>query len=157
MTTKQHHRSPRRYDPFDWEDTMRLFNEPFGNRWMKMFDNGVDNFFSKDFAGGSMRSPRVFWEEKDSNYALKIELPGVHKDDIKVTFVNNKLVIESNKEEKSEQGGTKRHSRSSFYKSMTLPEDANHENINAKMENGLLEIDIPKTTVQESTKKININ
>lgn len=111
--------------------------------------NGHD--LTLDVSGGRMWAPPVDVEESDKEYAFKVELPGVEKDDFKVEIQSGALVISGERKEKKEEK-TKNYLRheqycGSFKRAFSLPEDANAEGIKAAYKNGILTV-----TVQRSEK-----
>lgn len=115
---------------------------------------GVNEFFNNSFVSNSKN---VNIEETESSYELSMELPGFTKDDIKVEVENDVLTISSEVEKKEEVNEKKfikkSFSKSSFKKSYILTEDVDKENINAKLENGILNLSIGKIRqIEEKTK-----
>ena len=105
-------------------------------------------------------SPAVDIKEEDNQYLLIADIPGVNTNDIEILMENNVLSIkgERNSELKDEQDGFKRIERKHgvFYRSFTLPEGVNADAIEAKSDNGVLTVAIPK---QETVlpRKITVN
>lgn len=107
------------------------------------------NVYSAGNKTGGMRFvPRTDIKETDKEYVIHMETPGLKKEKVKINVVENILSIEAeNEEEKSEEAEqyiSKEIRRSSFKRSFTLPENVKDEQINAKMDNGILEVTIPK-------------
>ncbi|ORX80557.1 HSP20-like chaperone, partial [Anaeromyces robustus] len=131
----------------------------------KAFNNDI--FKSVDF------NPKINLSEDEKNYYIHADLPGMNKDQVKMelsdddrvltisgereTIIDNSneganankeaLKEETKKEAKKENN--KKYSRiecsyGKFSRSFTLPENANLENIQAKMDNGVLEVTINK-------------
>jgi HSP20 family protein len=77
-----------------------------------------------------------------------METPGLKKEKVKINVVDNVLTIEAEDEEEkteeAEQYISKEIKRSSFKRSFTLPDNVKGEKIDAKMDNGILEVIIPK-------------
>lgn len=100
--------------------------------------------------------PAVNIAEDDNNYQLTMAAPGMKKDDFKVDVEGNTLVVssekESSKEEQSKKFSKKEYSYSSFSRSFSIPEDANHEKIDAHYEDGILKLTIPKK--EEARRKL---
>jgi HSP20 family protein len=105
-------------------------------------------------------SPAVDIKEDEKQYILIADIPGVNADKIDIQMENNILSIkgERNSELKNETNGYKRIERKHgiFYRRFTLPEGVNTDSIEAKCNNGVLTVSIPK---QEAVKprKITIN
>jgi HSP20 family protein len=93
-------------------------------------------------------TPRVDISEDEKNLSFQAELPGLSKEDVKVTLVDNVLTIrgEKKREEKQEDKNFMRIERSfgSFTRSFNLPEVVEPDAINAQFNNGVLNITIPK-------------
>ena len=96
-------------------------------------------------------APAINVLEHEKSYELELAAPGMTKDDFHVTLdKDGDLVI--NMEKKVDEKAEKRHghylrrefSYSKFQQTMLLPEDADREKISAKVENGVLSVDIPK-------------
>ena len=103
-------------------------------------------------------TPSVNTREDEKAYYIEVDLPGVKKEDIKVDIKENTLTVSGErkfKEEVKEEDYYKiETSIGKFSRTFTLPEDADIENIDAKSENGVLEIVIPKVKKEESVKSI---
>ena len=103
-------------------------------------------------------TPRMNIMETKDNYKLELCIPGLTKEDVKLSIdTEGNLVVEMVKENKSEKKENKdemrylRHEFSveHFRQTVMLPEDIHKEQISAKVENGILDIVIPKVTVEE--------
>ncbi len=103
-------------------------------------------------------TPRMNIMETKDNYKLELCIPGLTKEDVKLSIdAEGNLVVEMVKENKSEKKENKedmrylRHEFSveHFRQTVMLPEDIHKEQISAKVENGILDIIIPKVTVEE--------
>ncbi|MBO7133592.1 MAG: Hsp20/alpha crystallin family protein [Bacteroidales bacterium] len=121
-----------------------------------------EDFFSDDFLGvpvsRQFATPAVNIKETEKDYDIQIAAPGMTKDDFKLNInENNELVISleknENKEEKNdknEKNGTwlrREFSYASYSQSFVIPEDVEVEKIAAKMEHGVLNIQLPKKEV----------
>jgi HSP20 family protein len=100
-------------------------------------------------------TPRMNIMETKDNYKLELCIPGLTKEDVKLSIdVEGNLVVEMVKETKNEKKEEMRYLRHEFSvehfrQTVMLPEDIHKENISAKVENGILDIVIPKVTVEE--------
>ena len=127
-----------------------LFNE-----LLNSFDNISTNTNVVDF------NPSVNTREGKEAYHIELDLPGIKKEDIDLDIQNNTLTI-SGKRELKEQTNKEDYYKvesayGSFYRSFTLPENIDIENIKANSKNGVLEITIPKLKViPNKIKKIKI-
>jgi len=86
-------------------------------------------------------------EDKDS-YKLNLDLPGVKKEDVKLSYNQGTLTISGERKQESESKDAKFHrierSYGSYYRSFTLPEKIKEDEIQAEFKDGTLTITIPK-------------
>ena len=101
-------------------------------------------------------TPRMNIMETKDNYKLELCIPGLTKEDVKLSIdAEGNLVVEMVKETKNEKKNEEmrylRHEFSveHFRQTVMLPEDIHKEQIIAMVENGILDIVIPKVTVEE--------
>ena len=101
-------------------------------------------------------TPRMNIMETKDNYKLELCIPGLTKDDVKLSIdAEGNLVVEMVKETKNEKKNEEmrylRHEFSveHFRQTVMLPEDIHKDQISAKVENGILDIVIPKVTIEE--------
>lgn len=136
----------------------------------EMLPSAFDDFFkpwNEWFEGGllhkTMSMPAVNITEEDGNYTVTMAAPGMKKDDFNVDIDNNMITIsaetEKEKEEDKKKYTRKEYSYSSFSRSFTLPDDVEKNKIDAKYDNGVLTLNLPKKEAakQNNTQKINVN
>ena len=108
-------------------------------------------------------TPRMNIMETKDNYKLELCIPGLTKEDVKLNIdAEGNLVVEMVKENKSEKKENKEEMRylrhefsvEHFRQTVMLPDDIHKEQISAKVENGILDIVIPKVTVEEKKQAI---
>lgn len=122
------------------------------------------DLLSRDFFGSDpfpsrlgVTVPSVNIKETPKDYVLEVAAPGLQRKDFIIEVENDTLTIsaekEEEKEEKQEQNGfsRKEYSFDSFSRSFLLPENAKQSDIDAKYENGILRVTVPKT--EESPKE----
>ena len=106
----------------------------------------------------SYSTPRMNIMETKDNYKLELCIPGLTKEDVKLSIdAEGNLVVEMVKETKNEKKENKEEMRylrhefsvEHFRQTVMLPDDIHKEQISAKVENGILDIVIPKVTVEE--------
>ena len=126
----------------------------------------LDDFFGNEWVDKtSSTAPAVNVIETDKEYKVEIAAPGLTRDDFKIDInEDNELTVSMEKKveknEESEKEGKKHtylrreFSYSSFRQRMILPDNVNVDKIDAKMENGVLTIDIPKKTEEEKRKNM---
>ena len=102
-------------------------------------------------------TPRMNIMETKDNYKLELCIPGLTKEDVKLSIdADGNLVVEMTKENKSEKKENKEEMRylrhefsvEHFRQTVMLPDDIHKEQISAKVENGILDIVIPKVTIE---------
>lgn len=119
-----------------------------------------DNFFrggvqAHEAFGSSYWTPAVDIAEHDNEYIVKMELPGVSKDDVKISLESNTLTIKGEKKQEKEEKSKNFHrverSYGSFQRSFTLPTSVKSDKIDAIFNDGVLSITVPK--VEEAKPK----
>lgn len=99
-------------------------------------------------------APRVDVFEKNGDIVVKAELPGVAKEDVKLTIDEDELVIEGERhsEKEVEEKDFYRMERSygSFYRRIPMPAGVQAEQVKATFADGVLEVHIPKPAQAES-------
>ncbi len=112
-----------------------VFNDFFGNEWMENSSKSV---------------PAINIQQNENGFTVEVAAPGMTKEDCVVRIdEDNNLVISFEKkneqEEKDKKGAYLRRefSYTQFQRRMILPDDAEKEMISAKVENGVLTVEIP--------------
>ena len=126
--------------------------------------NLFDEFFTSFPATPSFTNnvPPVNISENNEGYLVQLVAPGLNKSDFKVSVEKGLLTISYEKKTEQEQKEQKTHRRefsvSSFKRSFTVDDLINVDAIQAKYENGILELQLPKKEVVKVTpKEIAIN
>jgi HSP20 family protein len=111
---------------------------------------------------GSVATPAIRMDvtETDRNFLVKAEIPGVNKEDIKVSVDGRQVTISAEIERETElkEGETMIRSeryRGQQYRSFMLANDINDAEVTAEYNNGMLNLTLPKKT-SSSVKKIAI-
>ena len=134
------------------------FND-FFKPWEEWLGNG-SSLLNGDWP--SLTVPAVNISENKDSYHLSLAAPGLNKEDFNVALDGDMLTISAEQEESKEEKDTKytkkEYSYSSFSRSFTLPAEVIKDKIDARYENGVLKLTLPKTeTAQKSSsKKISI-
>ena len=132
----------------------RLFDQTFQDVGFPSFD------FDRPFmhSAGNMLRPVTDLAASDKEYTLTVEVPGAEKDDIKIEVANNVMTIRGEKKQKKEEEKKDYYRQERFYGSfqrvLSLPEDADQEDIKATFKQGVLTVtmprkDMPKPAVKE--------
>lgn len=138
-------------DPFrELLDLQRGINQLFG----ESFGNPREDVALKAWA------PAVDVYEDENSFLIKVELPEVNRDDVKVSLNENTLSISGERrvenEEKRENYHRVERSYGQFYRSFTLPPNVNGESINAQFKDGVLRLTLPKRE-EAKPKQIEVN
>lgn len=149
---------------------------PFGmmRRFAKEMETLFDDFpgfrfpglFSNNFSPLQTEFEKVEWVpqveviQKNGQFTLRADLPGMTRDDVKVEVTDSVLAISGErKEEKEEKGeGFYRSERNfgSFYRQIPLPEGAKTEKAEATFKNGVLEVTMPALKVEPAPRKLEV-
>jgi HSP20 family protein len=124
------------------------------SRWMDDFFNEQMDRLLEPGDGGSLPAVNVL--EQDDHFELQLAAPGMKKEDFQVKIDNGILSIQAEhkmeKEEEEETYTRREFSYRSFRRQFTLPENAKEEKIEAKYEDGILKLQIPKKEVEVKKK-----
>jgi HSP20 family protein len=122
--------------------------DDFFKPWNEWFDGGR-------LLTRTMNIPAVNITENKDEYLVTLAVPGMKKDDFKIDMEGNMLTIsseqEESKEEKDKLFTRREYNYSGFSRSFTLPDEINKEKIDARYENGVLKIALPR---KEEVKKL---
>jgi HSP20 family protein len=124
------------------------------NQWLPEVFN---DFFNTDFMPKvNATAPAINVKESDKDYQVELAAPGLKKEDFSVNINDDgNLVIKMEKKEENKEENKASHylrrefSFSKYEQTLILPDDVEKEEIRAKMENGVLTIDLPKMVVSQ--------
>ena len=131
------------------------------NNWLS---NAFDDFFNTDWMPRmNSTAPAVNVKENKDEYEMQLAAPGLKKEYCRVSIddegnlnvkIENKFENkeENKKDEKKEHYLRREFSYSNYEQSYTLPEDVDKEKISAKVEDGILNITLPKLAKEEEKK-----
>lgn len=138
------------------EEMDRLFEDVgFGSNWAGR------PFTQRNEWSAFGWSPQIETFQKDNQYVLRADLPGLNKDDLKVSVDDNCLVIQGERKKEwssdQESAGGYRSERSygAFYRCVQLPHGVQSENVSASFRDGVLEIKMPAPE-QKQPRRIDI-
>lgn len=131
------------------DEFLTPFSSFFDEVFEDMFPDTNDFFGVSLFSKGSY--PKVDIRDEEKQLTIEAEIPGLTKDQVSVEVVNNVLTIKGEKKEKKEdeKKGEYVHrelKHSSFARSFSLNDNLEVDKINAKFENGVLTVTLPKKT-----------
>jgi HSP20 family protein len=126
--------------PFDAIFDRLNWGLPALNRAFSEFENE---------GGLTTRMPRTNVEETDSAYILTLEMPGLSRDEVEVSFENDTIIVKGEKsdkaEKKDEKGNSLRREYHSRFERSFNVHGINTDQVSAKMENGILVVTLPKS------------
>ncbi len=152
MANIQVHREPKLSTPSmlrEWEPLRMMRNllqwEPFGELMPSVNERTLAEYM-----------PDIEVEETKSGFVLRADMPGVKQSDIDVSLTGNRLKISGKRERESKEHSDTfyvyERSYGSFARALTLPADVDAAKIRAELRDGVLTIDLPKTTAMQSHK-----
>jgi HSP20 family protein len=128
-----------RYDPF--AELSALQRQFFGGDWLSPLKN--------------VNIPTTDVYTKDNELIVEAHLPNFHQEDIDIQINDNTLTIQAERHEKEEDKSKKyvvRESSSSFYRSVQLPDRADTNSIDARIDDGVLRVVVPLEPLPEPKK-----
>jgi HSP20 family protein len=145
--TRWNPRSNQVSDPF------RAFEDMFDELW-----RGLPRRYESDTSYPMLR-PAMDVIENDDDYTVRLDLPGIDPNDVKVEIDDHTLTISGEMGDTIERENDRYHYRErhfgAFQRSVRLPNTVDTENIDANVENGVLNIVLPKLP-QAQPKQISV-
>ncbi|WP_246535371.1 Hsp20/alpha crystallin family protein [Litoribacter ruber] len=148
---------------------MTTLSKKNGGFWPKMVQDffGSENPFTWEDKfwniDQNIEVPSTNVLEDEQNFKLEIAAPGFEKGDFKIDIDEGVLTISAEKEHSSDETNDKyrkkEFSYSSISRSFRLPETVEQERIDAKYDNGILKVNLPKKepSAPKNTKRIEIS
>ena len=113
-----------------------------------LFDEFFKNSYQDEISEDNFRAMAMDISENDKEYSILANLPGFKKEDVKISLHDNQLsieaVCESKKEEESATLYRCERYKGDYRRNLSLPDNADLAKISAKMEDGVLQLSIPK-------------
>ncbi len=138
---------PTIYSTRNQEWLPSIFNDFLNDNWVSV----------PKFSG---TTPAINVTENEQNYEIEVAAPGMCKEDFNISLTKDGDIViamekkSDNKEEENDKKYLRREFGYSKYEQcLTLPDNADKENISASMNNGILDIKIPKLTEEEKEKE----
>ena len=137
-------------------DLARSFDRLFDDRFL-------DSLFPSAAApaDAALRRPTLDVAETDKGYSVSLDLPGVAKEDVKITIDGRRVNVsaQSQREQTTKDGERliyRERSSASFARSFTLPEDVDQQASEAKLDNGVLRLQLAKK-VAAAARQLTVN
>jgi len=128
----------------DLLDLEREFNKMF-NRYNDKF--GLEKELDEEFEN-AVWSPLTDIVENDNEYVMKMDIPGVKKEDVKISYSNGEIRISGERKHEEEKKDAKYHrverTFGKYYRSFLLPDHIKEDKIEAEFKDGQLTITVPK-------------
>lgn len=107
-----------------------------------------DDFWFQGYKEGSLMNA----QENENSYLVELRAVGVKKEDIKINFEDDVLVVKSENKKASEQPKWLRREfhKDTIDKRIIVPGDSDRDNVKARVEDGILVIEIPKLESKKS-------
>jgi len=127
------------------------------------FSSLLDKFFNESLArsGGSTFVPKVDIVESHDTYEIHMAIPGLTKEDFKIELNDSYLTVSGERKFSNEKKEKTFHSVETYYgsfkRSFSLPENIDASKIDAKYNNGILELTIPKDEKKALKQTIRVN
>ena len=133
------------------ERTMSLvrFSNQFPTLFDRFFENDLFDWSNRNYSTTNTTLPSVNIKESADGFEVELAAPGFEKNDFNIELDHDLLTISSEKKvenetKEGEQFARREFSYQSFSRSFTMPNTADSEKINAKYDNGILRVSIPK-------------
>jgi len=119
----------------------------------RMFENMFQDFFAPltqgRWAGEDVGLPRLDVTETEQTFEVKAEMPGVKKEDVNVSIDGQRVTIEgecqqANEQRQGEQVVYSERSTRKYQRSFTLPTEVDDTSAQARLEDGVLMLSLPK-------------
>jgi len=137
-----------------------FFRNPFAamRRMHDDMDRAFAGMWGQESGGGW--SPAIEVKQRDGNYIVCAELPGLKQEDVHVEVTDEGLAIhgERKHEHEEDRGGFHHTERryGSFYRMIPLPDGANADQAHAEFKDGVLEVKMPITEPKSRSRSIPI-
>lgn len=143
----------KRQGLIDFDDMDRWFDNFLTRRWHDPFTFKFP--LSADWSEMTRNVPQVDIIDHDHEVEIRAALPGVKKEDLDVSISDQRITIKtSSKQEKKEEKENyyrREISSGEFQRTLTLPADVDADKADAKFEDGILNVTIPK--LEQSKRK----
>jgi HSP20 family protein len=126
-----------------------------------VYQYGMNNRFNNQYRQREQNRscrPAVNISGGKDQYVLEFSVPGYQKDQFSITSDDGLLTVKANVENEQEEQGYNRREFSvhSFERAFNMPDDVIIENVNAKYENGILKVVLPKLEEKLKNKEMEI-
>jgi len=137
---------------------IKSVNDEISSILNRNFDSLFPEYiYNEDIDCDSKFAMPVELHEKDNEYRVRAELPGIRKEDLDIDIDKNHITINAKKEEEKKED-TKSYRKSEFRygefsRTVYFPQDIDIEKTTAKLEDGILTINAPKVEAEKNSIK----
>lgn len=139
----------------NWVDLDRVFDN-----FRREFERTMSSFPALNLPSMPMASMSCDVLDEGDRYVIHAEMPGVEKKDVKLNASDNSIEISAEHKEESEEKKKdylrKERKAVSYYRRLPLPEKVDSSKAVAKLNNGILTVDVPKVTPTPKSKSKDI-
>lgn len=133
-----------RWEPFrEMDEFLKGFSPLFGRMPTARAGEGLEEFM-----------PLVDIIERDKEYLIKVDLPEVKKEEVKLLFDDGVLTIKGERKVEKEEKGDKVYRTERYYgtfeRTFVLPDDVDAKQIHAESKEGVLYIHLPRVAVEKT-------
>ncbi len=131
------------------------------NRTVRDLQREVDSIFDRFFGRGgdgdtsTVWAPRTDLSETDDAFRIRLDVPGMTKDDIAINLQNNTLTVSGERSSERQKDGEEyvrvERAFGTFHRTFTLPDAVDPDRVEATYDEGVLTINVPKT--EKSTRR----
>jgi len=136
---------------------LSMLNDDINSILHKSFDNLFPEYvFEQEMNGMAMP---VDIKEYEDKYVIKVEMPGINREDITLDLHKNSLKISASKKiEQEENDNKKKYHKSEFRygdycRTLYFPSEVDMEKCDATLKNGILTVELEKTVKEEEKQK----
>lgn len=136
---------------------LSMLNDDINSILHKSFDNLFPEYvFEQEMKGMAMP---VDIKEYEDKYVIKVEMPGINREDITLDLHKNSLKISATKKiEQEENNNKKKYHKSEFRygdycRTLYFPLEVDMEKCDATLKNGILTVELEKTVKEEEKQK----
>lgn len=130
-----------------------LLRDPFQSLFGRLFGDTMQEFYGAQEANAA---PRINVSETDQAYELAFELPGLEEKDIQVHVQDHVLTVAAERKDERETQGKRwhrvEHRYGQFSRTISLPQDASANGVDAVYKQGVLTVTVPKQPESRPTR-----
>jgi HSP20 family protein len=141
-----------------FDSTFDTFRREMERMMTRPWSFPMDWEFPSLFEARDMRMALYELVDRGDRFELQLEVPGIEKENVEVKATKYSVELSGKHSEKSEEKGKKyvysERMYRSFYRNVPLPEEIIPSKVSAKVENGILRLDMPKKNPTESESEV---